>query len=134
MTQVVDASVVVAALIDTGAEGRWAERRVREGGLVAPHLMPAQVGNILRRAALSGAIGTDTATMACADLLRLPVDLLDLLAYAPAGERVWDLRASVTAYDAWYVSIAEALDAPLVTLDRRLSRAQGPECVFVTPP
>ena len=44
------------------------------------------------------------------------------------------LRENVTSYDAWYVALAEALDCPLVTLDRRLSRASGPTCEFITPP
>jgi predicted nucleic acid-binding protein len=47
---------------------------------------------------------------------------------------VWTLHPNVTAYDAAYVALAEELDLPLVTLDRRLSRAVGPTCRFVTPP
>jgi predicted nucleic acid-binding protein len=47
---------------------------------------------------------------------------------------VWELRQSVTAYDAWYVAVAESLDLPLVTVDLRLSRAPGPRCAFATPP
>jgi len=48
--------------------------------------------------------------------------------------RVWALHPNVTAYDAAYVALAEELDAPLVTLDRRLPRADGPRCSFLTPP
>ena len=48
--------------------------------------------------------------------------------------RAWELRGSVTYYDASYVALAELLDAPLVTLDRRLAQAHGPRCAFLTPP
>ena len=53
--------------------------------------------------------------------------------FAPHAERVWALRHNLTAYDAWYVAVAEALDCPLATLDRRLSRASGPACEVLTP-
>jgi predicted nucleic acid-binding protein len=49
------------------------------------------------------------------------------------AERVWELRKNVSAYDAWYVALAELLRAPLATLDLRLTRESGPTCSFVTP-
>ena len=49
------------------------------------------------------------------------------------ADRVWELRSTVTAYDAWYVALAETLDATLATLDEKLSRATGPRCAFVVP-
>lgn len=48
-------------------------------------------------------------------------------------KRVWALREDLTSYDAWYVALAEVLECPLATLDRRLSRADGPACGVVTP-
>ena len=54
MTLVVDASMVVAGLTDSGADGRWAEELLAGDSLAAPHLMPVEAGNILRRAALAG--------------------------------------------------------------------------------
>jgi predicted nucleic acid-binding protein len=48
--------------------------------------------------------------------------------------RVWELRRSITAYDACYVALAEQLRAPLATLDRKLSRASGPRCAFLLGP
>ncbi len=53
--------------------------------------------------------------------------------FEPFAERVWALRETVSAYDAWYVALAEALDAPLATLDVRLTQAPGPRCSFLVP-
>jgi predicted nucleic acid-binding protein len=128
---VVDAAVLVAALVDSGPHGRWAEQVLAADSIVAPHLMPVEVANILRRSALAGEISSDTASLAHADLLALRVELFP---YEPFSSRVWDLRENLTAYDAWYVALAEALDAKLATLDLRLSRATGPRCKFVVPP
>jgi predicted nucleic acid-binding protein len=58
---------------------------------------------------------------------------VELFPFAPLADRVWALHPTVTAYDAAFVAVAEALDAPLVTLDRRLARASGPRCAFVVP-
>lgn len=131
MTRVVDAGVVVAALVDAGETGRWAEMMLLGEHLAAPHHMPSEVSNILRRAVLAGELSEDGAALAHAELVGLPVDLFP---YAPVASRVWALRANVTAYDAWYVALAELLDAEMATLDRRLARAPGPECRFRLPP
>lgn len=128
---VVDGSLVVAALIDAGREGTWADGLLGSDALAAPHLMPVEVANILRRAVASGELTADAASMAHADLLALRIDLFP---YGPFSLRVWELRDNVTCYDAWYVALAEALDAPLATLDVRLSRATGPRCRFRLPP
>lgn len=131
MTLVADASVVAAALVDRGSDGAWAARLLESDRVAAPHLMPAEVANILRRAGLAGAISDDAASLAHADLLALRVELVP---YEPLAERVWELRTNLTAYDAWYVAAAEALEARLATLDARLSRAPGPRCGFLLPP
>jgi len=130
MSLVVDAGVVVAALIDGGPDGQWAESILLSDQLAAPHLMPVEVANILRRAALSGEISEDSASLAHGDLLLLRVELFP---YEPFGRRVWELRANVTAYDAWYVALAESLAVPMATLDHRLARASGPRCPFRSP-
>jgi predicted nucleic acid-binding protein len=93
--------------------------------------MPVEAANILRLAAHNGDISEDNASLAHADLLALSVELF---AYEPLAARVWELRANVTAYDAWYVALAEALDLTLATLDARLTRAPGPSCRFAIPP
>jgi predicted nucleic acid-binding protein len=127
---VVDASTVVAALVDTGPDGRWAEQVLLSGDLAAPHLLPAEVGNVLRRAVLAGQISADVAALAHADLQSLRIDLFP---YEPFADRIWGLRANVTAYDAWYVALAELLDCPLATLDVRLARAPGVKCEVTLP-
>ena len=91
--------------------------------------MPAEVTNILRRAAASE-ITQDVASMAHADLLDLRVELFP---YAPFAPRVWELR-DVTSYDAWYIALAESLGVSVATLDRRMAQAPGPRCTFEVPP
>lgn len=129
MTLVVDASAVVALLVDSGPDGTWAGEVLAGPHLVAPHLMPVEAANILRRASARGDISSDAAALAHADLLALGVDLFP---YEPFASRVWELRENLSAYDGWYVALAEALGAPLATLDGALCRAAGPRCEFLT--
>jgi predicted nucleic acid-binding protein len=131
VTLVVDASAVVAALVDSGPDGRWAESVLAGDLLAAPHLMPVEAANILRRANLTGDLSADMAALAHDDLVNLRVEMFP---YEPHAGRVWELRNTLTAYDAWYVALAELLGAPLATLDRRLTRARGPRCLFRVPP
>ncbi len=131
MTLVIDASTVIAALIDVGPDGTWAEPLIEFEVLVAPHLMPVEAANILRRSVLADLISADAAALAHQDLIELPVELFP---YEPFGQRCWELRGNVTSYDAWHVALAEHLDADLATLDLRLARSPGPACRFLTPP
>ncbi|MDE0376162.1 MAG: type II toxin-antitoxin system VapC family toxin [bacterium] len=130
MKAVVDSSVLVAALVDTTNDGLWAEEVISEGPLAAPELALAEVTNVLRRMELSVRLSSLEATASHRDLLRLD---LDLYPFAPFADRVWALRANLTCYDAWYVALAEALDFPLVTLDRRIGRSPGLQCEVVLP-
>src|SRR5271165_4251571 len=123
--------MVVAGLADSGPGGRWAEALLAGDSLAAPHLMPAEAANILRRAALAGDISADVASMAHSDLLDLRVEFFP---YQPCATRIWELRENVTCYDGWYVAVAELLDAPLATLDGRLVHSAGPRCQFLLPP
>lgn len=132
MNTVVDASVVVAAVADSGPIGSWAEDQLVIGGsLLAPHLLLVEVANVLRRAESTGEVSADSAALALVDALALPIELAP---FEPFAARVWELRPTVTAYDAWYVALAESTDARLVTLDRRLAAAPGPTCEMATPP
>ena len=131
MTVVVDASVVVAALVDSEAPGRWAEEVLVSDALAGPHLLLVESANVLRRAVAAGEISDDIATLAHGDLVDLRIDLVG---YEPFAARVWELRGNLTAYDAWYVAVAEALDAPLATLDRRLAGTPGLRCRLISPP
>lgn len=130
MTLVVDASTVVAALVDSGSDGIWAEALLESNQLAAPHLMLVEAANILRRAVAARKLSIETAAVAHADLLDLR---LSLFPYAPFASRVWELRDNLRAFDAWYVALAEALEAPLATLDGKLARAPGPRCTFQVP-
>ena len=132
MSAVIDASVIVATVADSGPVGRWAEAQLSGAGvLVAPHLLPVEVANVLRRAELAGELSTDAASLALVDALDIPIELTP---FEPFALRVWELRLSVTAYDAWYVAVAESTGSRLITLDRRLAAAPGPLCEFEVPP
>ena len=131
MTVVVDASVLVAALSNGGAQGTWAESWVDRTVVTAPELVMAEASQTLRRLEQAGTISQAEANIASYRLLRLPVDLYPFAAFA---ERTWQLRHNLTIYDGWYVALAEAFSCPLITLDRRLARAPGPTCEIITPP
>ena len=130
MTTVLDASVLVAALVDSGDEGRWAESVIARDALAGPELALVEASNILRRLEHISQISRTAALTAHGDLLRLDMELFP---FAPFAQRVWALRNNLTCYDAWYVALAEALDCPLATLDRRLSRAGGTTCEVIVP-
>jgi predicted nucleic acid-binding protein len=130
MSVVIDSSALVAALIDTGAEGLWAESILGAGDLYSAELLPAEVSKILRRLERTQIITRPEANAAHDELMRLPIELV---AFQPVAERVWELRFTMTAYDAWYVAVAEALRLPLATLDGKLTRASGAQCEFRMP-
>jgi predicted nucleic acid-binding protein len=130
VSAVVDASVLVAALVDSGPHGEWAERILGAGALHAPELVRVESANVLRRLERAKDISTPEANAAYEDLMQLN---LELFAFDPFADRVWELRHTITSYDAWYVAIAEAFKLPLATLDERLSKAKGPACDFLTP-
>lgn len=120
---VVDASALLEVLLQTPA-ARPIERRLFEPSqaLHAPHLLDVEVAQVVRRYAANGEIDAERGRMALADLADFPLhrhphDFLLL--------RVWHLRNNFTAYDAMYVALAEALDAPLLTRDKRLAASPG---------
>jgi len=122
---VVDASVVVTALADDGDDGDRARHRLRGERLVAPDLIDLEVLSAWRRLAATGALDDRRAGFAIADLTGLR---LRRFPHARLLPRCWELRANLTVYDAAYVALAEALDAVLLTADRRLADAPGLRC------
>jgi predicted nucleic acid-binding protein len=129
MNRVLDASAMVAALVDDGPDGEWAEQAIVGSALHAPHLLQIEASNVLRRLAKTQQISSELATLAHIDLGDFPVENYP---FAPFADRIWSLRHNITAYDAWYVSLAEALECPLITLDARLARAASAYCEVVT--
>ena len=130
MSAVIDASVLVAATIDAGPHGVWAEQVLAREPLFAPELIYVEATNVLRRLECAKKISMLEATAAHEDHLQLSIEACPFI---PFWERVWALRHSLTSYDAWYVAVAEALELPLATLDTRLARADGPRCKFLLP-
>ena len=130
MSVIVDSSVVVAALLDTGPNGAWAEKVIEDRALYAPELVRVEVTNILRRLERAKEITTAEANAGYEDLMQLEVELYSFDSFS---DRIWQLRHTVTSYDAWYVAVAESLGFPLATLDKRLVKSDGPKCEFVTP-
>jgi len=128
---VCEASALVAVLLDAGEHGAWVADRLAGAELFAPALMPFECANIIRRHELGKLISTDQAAQAHADLVDLPVELWS---YEVLARRAWELRRNASSYDAAYIALAEAISAPLVTLDRRLQRAPGIVCTIDTPP
>ncbi len=127
---VVDASVLVAALIDNTDHAVWSSDIINEGELHSTAMVSAEVANSLRRMERLNKITELEAQLA---LINLPQLGLNLHPFDPVSNRIWDLRHNLTAYDAWYVALAEDLGCPLVTLDRRISRAGGVQCEVLTP-
>jgi predicted nucleic acid-binding protein len=122
---VTDASVLVVALVDSGRDGDTIRARLRNEELVAPELIDLEVASVLRRHVGGQLLSEERAVAALADLDDLP---LVRAPHAPLLPRCWELRRNVTIYDAAYVAVAEAMQAPLLTGDMRLARTYGPRC------
>jgi predicted nucleic acid-binding protein len=120
---VVDASALVDALLPTRPAPPLSERiLIPDQTLHAPHLIDLEIAQVLRRYARTGQVSIERCRAALTDLGELP------LMRHPHGlflARIWDLRDTLTAYDAAYVALAEALDAPLLTRDQRLANSVG---------
>jgi predicted nucleic acid-binding protein len=120
---VVDASALLEFLLQTSIGVRVEARIFRdEDEIHAPHLVDVEVVQGLRRLVRMGEVASGRADEAIADLTDLDLQRhphVDLL------ERAWKLRDNMSAYDAMYVSLAEAIDATIVTCDSPLAKAPG---------
>ncbi len=130
MSIVIDASVLVAALVDSGPHGAWAEEVLGSGLLLGPELVCAEATNIFRRLERAKLIATAEANSAQDDLMQLDIELFP---FEPFASRIWELRHNVTSCEAWYIAMAEALNLPVATLDEPLSKSNGVTCKFLTP-
>jgi len=127
---VVDTSALVSVLAASDADPLLVDRVGSAGSLHAPHLLDTEFAHALRGLARAG-LSPKRASGALHDLADLPI-----LRYPALGllERIWQLRHQLTAYDATFVALAEALDVPLVTCDAKLSRARHRAAVEVFGP
>ena len=120
---VADASVVLELLLRTPA-GLSAERRLLRAGetIHAPALLDLEVAQVLRRYVARGEMTDARAAAAIDTMIMFPVERYS---HEPLLARIWELRHNLTAYDAAYVALAEALRAPLLTTDERIAGAPG---------
>ncbi len=125
---VVDASVIANVVGDDEAAGRLARTRFAAASWVsAPDLVDVETVAVLRRRWLAGDLSDERFRGAVDDLLALPITRIPV---GPLMVRAFELRANITAYDACYVALAEALDCHLITADRRLANAPMTYCTF----
>jgi predicted nucleic acid-binding protein len=118
---VLDASAAVLALLNDGD----ARRAVAEESAAVPHLVDSEVAHALRAQALRGLVTPEQARDALGVWARLGVRRFPAVGLLP---RIWELRVNLSAYDATYVALSEALGCDLVTADARLAQAPGPTC------
>lgn len=124
---IIDASALVTAAIGSDDRSTAALAVLARGALAAPALVRAEFTSAIRGETAAGRVDSDAAEEALGWCLDLPIRLHPAEPFLP---RMWELRHNVTPYDAWYVALAEALDAPLLTTDRRLARSTGVRCQF----
>lgn len=115
---VLDASAAVEALV--GVEPDPELFSLLSGDIAAPTHLGVEVMSVLRWLERTGALSPAQAITAWSDFQDLRIDAYE---FALLAQRVWELRHQVTSYDAAYLALAEALEAPLVTADARLARA-----------
>ena len=119
---VVDTSAVLAALAERTPDGELVQRLADDGDLHAPHLIDIEILQALRSLVRGGKLSADRA-----EDVRTDVGALAITRYGhePLADRVWALRDNLTAYDAVFVALSDALEVPLITCDARLAAAPG---------
>ena len=124
---VVDASCLCEVLIGGRGAGPIQRRLTADEDHAAPHVIDVEVLSVLRRERFLGRLDRTEADQAVEDLHAWPGERFGHRLLLP---RAWELRFTVRAWDAMYVALAEALDAVLITTDRRLATATGPTCAI----
>jgi predicted nucleic acid-binding protein len=119
---VIDTSAILEALVALNPSPGLVERLADDGDLHAPHLIDIEILHALRRLNALGELSDERATDARSDFRDLAVVRYP---HHELSDRVWELRHNLSAYDAAFVALAEALDAPLITCDGRLGSAPG---------
>ena len=124
---VVDASCLYEVVADTERAEDVRARLLQDADHAAPSVIDVEVVSVIRRDQLLGRLDVTAATQAVQDLRDWPGERFG---HQPLLERVWELRGSLRTWDAFYVALAEVMQATLVTSDSRLARAPGPRCVI----
>jgi len=119
---VIDTSAVLAALAERTSDAALVQRLADDGDLHAPHLIDIEILQALRRLVRGGKLSADRAEDVRTDVAALAITRYG---HQPLADRVWALRDNLTAYDAVFVALSEALDVPLITCDARLAAAPG---------
>jgi predicted nucleic acid-binding protein len=128
---VVDASVLVDALVAVGRAGELARAELRDRTVLqVPAIFAAEATSALRSLVLRGELSPIRAATA---LSQVRTTRTIQYPFEPFTDRVWGLRASLTVYDAWYVALAEWLGTEFVTADERVVGASGPRCPIRQP-
>lgn len=123
---VIDASVLANVIADNGAEGKRARNEIRTAqDLAAPDLVDVETVAVLRKRWLADSITQRRFATAIGDLEKIGIDRYPTL---PLMRRAYELRSTVTSYDAAYVALAEILGCELLTGDAKLAKAPGPKC------
>lgn len=127
---VIDASVLVDALVVAGPEGDDARDVLRAvTQLHVPSIFSAEATSAVRALHARGDVSPEIARGALAKIKTVRASQYP---FEPFLDRVWELRDNLSVYDGWYVALAESLDTGLVTADRRLADAPGPRCPVST--
>ncbi len=124
---VVDASCLYEVVADTERADDVRARLLQDADHAAPSVIDVEVVSVIRRDQLLGRLDVTAATQAVEDLRDWPGERFG---HQPLLERVWELRGSLRTWDAFYVALAEVMQATLVTSDSRLARARGARCVI----
>jgi predicted nucleic acid-binding protein len=129
---VLDTAAAVDLLLGLEPEASWVRSHLaaHEGDIHAPHVIDVEVTRVIRRFVRARGLSAEDGL---ARVRAMSTFALRRYPHTQLVDRVWELRGSVASTDAFFVALAEALDAPLVTTDRRLARASGPRVLILAP-